>query len=378
MTLTPDSQAPAEGFCLRLSEDQRHMLEPVRRFVRDHLEPLLGDASSDRLRAEARQAGQSLGLASAVIAERDGGLSLPALDFCLLLEELAAGPLLLAAELTASLPTLAASRHHAWLASLLPQDVESVLGEALGMPLVVAAPDAEATFALVPRVAAGLLALTPCSPSQWRLRWLDGEPVQDLLAGIRPAPGVHEGLHLLRIPRQDELRGTGFSTTIPAEEALRIMAWQGLWLAALLAGAARAATAFAYSYAQARMAFQHPLIHHQAVALKLADMAIATDGLRLQVWDLATRLSAAEALPEGRFASVAKHVVHASMEVHRHAVQVCGGHGYVEGFPPARRFQDARLLSLVLLELAQTLTDAESMIAPSALPPSVPLVEDAA
>lgn len=138
------------------------------------------------------------------------------------------------------------------------------------------------------------------------------------------------------------------------------MLWQGLWLAGLLAGAARAATAFAFSYAQERTAFRHPLIHHQAVALKLADMATASDALRLQVWDVATRLGHGDAVPHGHVLPMAKQLVSASMEIHRHAVQVCGGHGYVEGFPPARRFQDARLLSLVLLDVAETLSELES------------------
>lgn len=358
----PPAAAP---FSLQLSDDQRQMLEPVRRYARERLHPLLGDAAGERHRHEARQAAQQLGLAAAVMSEREGGLAITPLDLCLLLEELASGPLALAAELTLSLPALAISRHHEWLAKLLPLNAEALLTEQTALPLAIASPAGEATFALLPRQATGLLALTPSSPGHWRLRWLDPEAVQGLLVHAHQDHRA-DGLRLVRLPPAEDIHGTGFSSPVTLEACRTMMVWQGLWLAGLLAGAARAATAFAFSYTQERTAFRHPLIHHQAVALKLADMATASDALRLQVWDVATRLGRGDTGPDGHFLSMAKQLVSASMEIHRHAVQVCGGHGYVEGFPPARRFQDARLLSLVLLDVAETLADAESPSAPDA------------
>ncbi|HLO94698.1 MAG TPA: acyl-CoA dehydrogenase family protein, partial [Burkholderiaceae bacterium] len=243
-----------------------------------------------------------------------------------------------------------------------PPDTEALLSGQQALPLAIAAPPGQPTFALLPRQTTGLLLLVPDSANRWRLRWLDPEAMHDLLPRAAAAREP-EGLRLVRLPPAADIHGTGFSATLPAGACRAIIVWQGLWLAGLLAGAARAATAFAYSYAQTRMAFQRPIIHHQAVSLKLADMAIATDGLRLQVWDVATRLTRPGPLPQGHFASMARQVVSASMEIHRHAVQVCGGHGYVEGFPPSRRFQDARVLGLMLLELAQTATHEEAMSA---------------
>lgn len=362
-TLCPPTSAP---FSLRLSDDQRQMLEPVRRYARERLHPLLGDAANERHHHEARRAAQQLGLAAAVMSEREGGLAITPLDLCLLLEELAGGPLALAAELTLSLPALAISRNHEWLAKLLPLNAEALLTEQTALPLVIASPAGEATFVLLPRQASGLLALTPSSPGNWRLRWLDPEAVKGLLANAHQDHRA-EGLRLVRLPPSEDIHGTGFSSPVTPEACRTMMVWQGLWLAGLLAGAARAATAFAFSYAQERTAFRHPLIHHQAVALKLADMATACDALRLQVWDVAARLGNGDTLPDGHFLSMVKQLVSASMEIHRHAVQVCGGHGYVEGFPPARRFQDARLLSLVLLEVAETLSEVESQGRPETL-----------
>lgn len=352
-------------FSLRLSEDQRSMLEPLRRYAREHLQPLLNDTATEARRRDAMQTAAQLGLASALLSERQGGLGISPVELCLLLEELASGPLHLAAELTVSAPALAISREHEWLTRLLPADAETLFSGQQSLALAIAAPQEEASFALLPRQGQGLLVLAPDEAGRWRLRWLDPEALQRLLPAGQ-AVSTAEGLRLVRLPPAADIHGTGFSTTLPPGACKSIMVWQGLWLAGLLAGAARAATRFAFSYAQTRVAFHRPIIHHQAVALRLADMAIATDALRLQVWATATRFGTAAALPPGHFAAMAQHLVSTSLEIHRHAVQVCGGHGYVEGFPPSRRFQDARLLSLVLLELAQTLSHEE---AASAVPP---------
>ncbi|MBB2484033.1 acyl-CoA/acyl-ACP dehydrogenase [Mitsuaria sp. WAJ17] len=367
MSIHTEAQAAspaARTFSLQISDDQRQMLEPVRRYARERLQPLLNEAATEARRQDARQTAAHLGLASAMMSERQGGLGIQPFELCLLLEDLASGPLGLAAELTVSLPALAVSREHEWLCRLLPQDAEALLAGRQALPLAVAAPPGQPTFALLPRHAAGLLLLAPDGGERWRLRWLDAAALHDLLAPASDKPSS-EGLRLVRLPPAGEIHGTGFSATLPAGACQSILAWQGIWLGGLLAGAARAATAFAFSYAQTRVAFQRPIIQHQAVALKLADMAIATDALRLQVWDVATRLAQPARLPWGHFAAMARQVLNASLEIHRHAVQVCGGHGYVEGFPPARRFQEAQVLGLMLQELAQTSAYEEAVHAAS-------------
>ncbi len=353
------SHPAPEAFSLRLSDDQRSMLEPLRRYAREQLQPLLNDTVTESRRREAMQTAAQLGLASAMLSERQGGLGISAFELCLLLEELASGPLHLAAELSVSAPALAVSRYQEWLIRLLPTDTETLFNGEHPLALAIAAPEQEASFALLPRQGQGLLVLAPEDAGRWRLRWLDPEALQRLLPTGHGASSA-QGLRLVRLPPAADIHGTGFSTTLQPGVCRSIMIWQGLWLAGLLAGAARAATSFAFSYAQTRVAFHRPIIHHQAVALRLADMAIATDALRLQVWATAARFGGASLLPPGQFAAMAQHVVGTSLEIHRHAVQVCGGHGYVEGFPPSRRFQDARVLSLVLLELAQTLAHEEA------------------
>src|SRR5262249_57620545 len=56
------------------------------------------------------------------------------------------------------------------------------------------------------------------------------------------------------------------------------------FVAALLVGLARVATAYAMRYAQDRVAFGRPIAHHQGLAFLLADMATAVEAARLALW----------------------------------------------------------------------------------------------
>lgn len=353
---TPSVPQPApHAFSLHLSADQRSLLEAVRRYTHERLLPLLSDSANTLERQEALRTATQLGLASAVLPEHRDGLGIGALELCLLLEELAIGPLSVAAEITASVPALAISRELEMVEQLIPPDAESLIGGGRALLLSVAAPCAETTFVLVPPCEACLLILLPPdSEGNRRLRRI----AQDVLSAMPDnTAGEHlpPDMRLARLSVTPPEAGPYAETLLPRQAGEHVLIWQGLWLATLLTGAARAATDFAFSYAQTRVAFLRPIIHHQAVALRLADMAIITDIIRLLIWDAATRFSSIEGLSQAGFAQTARHVVAASLEVHRHAVQVCAGHGYVEGFPPARRFQDARLLSLLLLDVTRAL-----------------------
>ena len=66
-------------------------------------------------------------------------------------------------------------------------------------------------------------------------------------------------------------------------------------LAASATGLARACLELATAYAQQREQFGKPIIEHQAVAFRLADMATKIDASRLLTWRAARRLD--EGLP---------------------------------------------------------------------------------
>ena len=104
-------------------------------------------------------------------------------------------------------------------------------------------------------------------------------------------------------------------------------------LASAAIGMSRAAFEVARDYAKERETFGAPIATRQAIAFKLADMAIEIDGARLLVWE------AAAALDQGRDASrlarlAYDQVSRISLQVADGAVQVFGGHGYIRDYLP--------------------------------------------
>ena len=82
----------------------------------------------------------------------------------------------------------------------------------------------------------------------------------------------------------------------------------------------------------------------QAIAFKLADMAIEIDGARLLTWEAAWRLDRGEdALREATLAF--SQVRKTALEVADGAVQVFGGHGYIREYLPEMHLRNARGLA---------------------------------
>jgi butyryl-CoA dehydrogenase len=107
-------------------------------------------------------------------------------------------------------------------------------------------------------------------------------------------------------------------------------------------GMARSAYEAALAYAKEREAFGKPIIEHEAVAFRLADMATEIDAARLLVLRAAgLRDQGAPCLKE---ASMAKLFASEMAErVCSAAIQVLGGYGYVTDFPVERIFRDVRV-----------------------------------
>ena len=113
-------------------------------------------------------------------------------------------------------------------------------------------------------------------------------------------------------------------------------------LGAAAVGASRAAYEYALDYARTRRQFGKPIIEHQAVAFRLAEMASRIETSRLAV------LSAARALDSGapatRLAAIAKLTAsETAMFVTHAAVQTLGGWGYSREYPVEQWMRDAKL-----------------------------------
>jgi len=144
-----------------------------------------------------------------------------------------------------------------------------------------------------------------------------------------------------RIPA-DHLIGTegdGYRIALSNLEAGRI------GIASQSVGMARAALEAAVKYAQEREAFGVPIIQHQAVSFRLADMATQIEAARQLVWHAATLRDAGQ--PCLKEASMAKLFASEMAErVCSDAIQIHGGYGYVTDFPVERIYRDVRVCQI--------------------------------
>ncbi len=133
--------------------------------------------------------------------------------------------------------------------------------------------------------------------------------------------------------------GEGYRIALSNLEAGRI------GIAAQAVGMARAAFEAAVKYAKARGTFGKPIIEHQAVNFRLADMATQLDAARLMVWRAAQLKDAGE--PCLKEASMAKMFASEMAEkVCSDAIQIHGGYGYVSDFPVERIYRDVRICQI--------------------------------
>jgi alkylation response protein AidB-like acyl-CoA dehydrogenase len=116
-------------------------------------------------------------------------------------------------------------------------------------------------------------------------------------------------------------------------------------IAAQAVGMARAAFEAARDYARDRTAFGKPIIEHQAVAFRLADMATRIEAARQLMLHAATLRDAGE--PSLSEACMAKLLASETAEkVCSDAIQVLGGYGYLADFPVERIYRDVRICQI--------------------------------
>jgi butyryl-CoA dehydrogenase len=119
-----------------------------------------------------------------------------------------------------------------------------------------------------------------------------------------------------------------------------------LAVAATATGLAQAAFEAALRYAQQRTTFGKPLAQHQAVQLKLADMASRITASRLLMSHAAESGDARG--PEVAAATMARlWASTTAYETALEAMRIHGGYGYVSEFPIERYYRDAARLMLV-------------------------------
>ena len=134
-----------------------------------------------------------------------------------------------------------------------------------------------------------------------------------------------------------EQEGVGFGHVMSGLETGRIN------VAARAVGVAQAAFNAAIRYAQQRESFGKPIAEHQAIQLKLADMATKIQAARLLVYDAATKKDDGGRidLESGMAKLFASEVCG---EVTMEAMRIHGGYGFIKESPVERYYRDAPLM----------------------------------
>ena len=114
-------------------------------------------------------------------------------------------------------------------------------------------------------------------------------------------------------------------------------------IAARALGVGRAAFEAALKYSQQRSTFGKPICEHQAIQLKLADMATKLEAARLLTYSAAEKKERGERcdLEAGMAKLFASETC---QEVALEAMRIHGGYGYVNEFPVERYYRDAPLM----------------------------------
>uniref|UniRef100_E6PU00 Short-chain specific acyl-CoA dehydrogenase (SCAD) (Butyryl-CoA dehydrogenase) n=1 Tax=mine drainage metagenome TaxID=410659 RepID=E6PU00_9ZZZZ len=144
-----------------------------------------------------------------------------------------------------------------------------------------------------------------------------------------------------RVPLENRIgaEGEGYKIALSGLEGGRI------GIASQAVGMARAAFEAALRYARERSAFGKPIVEHQAVQFRLADMAMQIEAARQLVWHAASLKDAGQ--PCLKEAAMAKLLASTMAErVCSDAMQIHGGYGYVEDFPVERIWRDVRVCQI--------------------------------
>jgi alkylation response protein AidB-like acyl-CoA dehydrogenase len=340
-------------------DERKQMVLAVRQFVDKTLAPAVADVEpAGRYPTEIMGQVADLGLLGALAPPRHGGLGLDLVTYAMIVEELARG--------WTSVAAIVAT--HATAADAIGRDAPAALrdamlsrmtrGEIMGTAAGGAAIDARrdgdelrlsGSLPLVDMGAAAGVYVVEARTDAGRVL---------LFAVERTAPGVAVTAAVTVGVRGIDAGSVvldGARAHMLGEATGRLHTVSDLGAAAAAVGLAQAAFEAALRYSQQRTTFGKPICQHQAVQLKLADMATTITAARLLTYAAAEDAEPVAAGLARRYAAdTAYQATLESMRIH-------GGYGYTNEFPVERYYRDAARL---LIEPATEATRlAEQLVA---------------
>lgn len=356
----------------QLSDEQRQIKELARQFADREILPRAAEA--DRLQTfpqEVQAKASELGLLNLTLPERVGGAGLGCFELVLVTEELCRACLGIGT--TLCINTLAAEPL-----------MQGGSAEQQARYLTPLTEGRFASFALTEPGAgsdvAGIRTRAEKVEGGWRLNgskiWISNAPLADFLivfaktdvqAGHRgmtafivehDSPGLSIGQPMSKLGQRaaptaevffDDLfvpdaqrlgeEGSGFGLAMQVFDHSRPM------VAAFGVGLIQRCVDESLAYARTRVSMGKPLIEHQAIAHRLADMQIRLEAARLLTYQAAWLTD--QGLRSTQQASIAKSfAADAAMWAATEAIQIFGGMGYSTEYPVEKLFRDAKVLQI--------------------------------
>ena len=144
------------------------------------------------------------------------------------------------------------------------------------------------------------------------------------------------------VPEENLLSGAenkGFYQLMASYEVARLQT------AARAVGVAQAAFDFSLQYSKEREQFGKPICEHQAIRMKLSEMAVELEASRQLVYYAASMKDSGKRCDLE--AGMAKVKAAKAVEfITREAMQILGGYGYSKEFPVERYWRDGRVISI--------------------------------
>ena len=338
------------------SEEQKMLIDAIRRYAMDDLRASARDADEEKqLPSALIEKGWELGYLQASIPEAyDGFGERSAVTGALAAEEMAYGdlsgalavmapglfvtPILLVGseeQKTKYIPPVIEMEWKAYTAALMepqfdfdPNDLKAtavldggdyvITGEKAYVPyaaeatamIVYAQLDGQTQGFIVPADAEGLTI---------------GE--RQKLLGLHALPLYPLNLEGVRIPKEDRLGGPEGHEFDPIIDSSRVA------LAAMAVGMSKAAFEYSRDYAKDRDVFGVKVAQKQAIAFMLAEMATEIEAIRLLVWEAAWMLDNAKPDASKQAYLAMTGAADMAMMVTDRGVQILGGHGYIREHP---------------------------------------------
>lgn len=356
------------------SEDEALILDSVRTFLQRDVAPYAHELEAkDEYPKEIADKMAELGLFGTTIPAEYGGLGLSARTFAKIMEEIATvwmsvggiiGSHLIMANMVERAGTEEMKR------SYLPKFASGEMRGGIALTEPDAGTDLQGIRMRAERDGDDYLV-------NGSKMWITNSMMGDLLAVLvktdSKAQPAHKGMSILLVPRDagyvpsklGKLGYRGIDTCsiefkdvrVPAENLIGGEEGQGLQqtlggielgrinVAARGTGIARVCLEDSLKYAQTRKTFGKPICEHQAIQIKLADMATKVEAARLLTQQ------AAKAFDEGRRsdleAGMAKlFATEAAIENATEAMRIHGAYGYSKEYNIERYYRDAPLLAI--------------------------------